>query len=356
MRRRIALGAGAVIALGAATGAYVLWGRGGSAAAQDPGRGAGTAAAAAIRAAVEAVPVAPHPCARLALAGAPARTFQAGKRSFAVDGDTLKATPVRGDRELVLGVVADARGNQDDTIANVAAARDAFARAGVELVLVTGGMAESADDLAAVVRPLADGSWPVVLIAGDRERADAAAGAGQTLGDTVVDGAAVRFVQADGAVVATLPGVATDWPLVPGADGCARESGDDVALMAAVDERPGVHLLASWAPPRQPGARASDLTRDGVHAGDRGLATALAAGRVALVVHGMVNDGAVTGPTRGSFAVNAAHPHALTAGAIDAVPIERSGKPPVTGAALIVRVGAKRITWQRVRLEGSRPR
>lgn len=356
MRRRIALGAGAVIALGAATAAYVLWGRGGGAAAQEPGRGAGKAAAVAIRAAAAAVPVVPHPCARLALAGAPARTFQTGKRSFAIDGDTLKATPMRGDRQLVLGVVADARGNQDDTTANIAAARDAFAKAGVELVLVTGGMAESADDLAALVRPLADGSWPVVLIAGDRERADAAAGAAQALGDTVVDGAAVRFVQADGAVVATLPGVPTDWPLVPGADGCARESGDDAALVAAADERPGVRVLASWTPPRQPGAGASDLTRDGVHVGDRGLAAALAAGGVALVVHGMVDDGAVTGPTRGSFAVDEAHPRALAAGAIDAVPVDRTGKPPVTGAALIVRVGARRISWRRVRLEGSRPR
>ena len=356
MRRRIALGAGAVIALGAATGAYMRWGRGGGAAPQDPGRGAGRAVATAIRTAAAAVPVVPHPCARLALAGAAARTFQAGERAYTIDGDALRATPVRGDRQLVLGVVADARGNRDDTTANVAAARDAFAKAGVELVLVTGGMAESADDLAAVVRPLADGTWPVVLVAGDRERADATAGAARTLGDTVVDGAAVRFVQADGAVVATLPGVAIGWPLVPGTDGCAREAGDDAALVAALQTRPGVRVLASWTPPRQSGAGASDLTRDGVHVGDRVLADALATGGVALVVHGMIDDAAVTGPTRGSLPVDAARPRSLAAGAIDAVPVERSGKPPITGAALIVRVGARRITWQRLRLQGARAR
>ncbi len=358
MRRQVALGAGAAIALGAAASAYFLWPRGDGAAPVAPGRAAGSQAGAAIAAAAAAVPSVPHPCARLALAGAAARTFQAGKRSFAIDGDTLRAAPVRGDRQLVLGVVADARGNHDDTVANVTAARAAFAKAGVELVLVVGGMAERADDLAALVRPLAGGDWPVVLIAGDRERADAAAGAARALGEPVIDGAAVRFLEADGVVVGTLPGVAPGWPLVPATDGCAREAGDDAALVAALGKRSGVRVVATWAPPRQPGGGASDLTRDGVHVGARGLADALAAGGVALVIHGMVNDAALAGPSRGT--VDTAHPRALAAGAIDAVPVDRIPgrvqEAPVTGAALIVRVGARRLAWQRLRLGNSTAR
>lgn len=293
---------------------------------------------------------APHRCGRFTEAGAEAAAVAVPGREVLRAARSLDLG-VR-DRRLVVGAVADARGDSERTLEGIARVTDAFAAAGVELVLSLGGMGADQDELAAVLAALAEGGdWLVVAVPGDREampahRAAVAALAARGL--AVVDGAQLRFIAADGAVVGTLPGVGEPGQLVSGAEGCVHEVADARAMAEDLAGRKGVKVWAGYAAPRQWREGASDLV-DGVHVGELELGAPLARSGADVVIHGQIDDAAF-GAAKGSARIGGDDRVVLGTGALEAVPLIDWQGDAIAGAALIATIEGRRVRWSRVRL------
>jgi hypothetical protein len=293
-RARVGRGAWlAVVAAGAlGVGALATCNtRGPESAGGSVGVAGGKAVVAAMRAAERER--APWRCGRLRAAATPpvtADAFDVGSRRWTVEGDTLR-TDERLDG-LRIGVVADAHG--DGVRAAMTRLGVVFGHQRVDLVATVGGMGTSEDDLALSLEPLTRGPWPVIAIPGDREAWPALRRAVARLratGAGIVDGATVRFVEAGGVVVATLPGMPFRERLAADADGCGHDGADVAALLEALAARAGKAATALLTPraPRTSGD-GSDLATGGVHAGDVALTRALTAAPVDAVIHGQVAD------------------------------------------------------------------
>lgn len=293
---------------------------------------------------------APHRCGRLDRPPRPGPELAVPGRQVARDGRSLDLGS--RDRRLVVGAVADARGASKRTLANIERVTAAFAEAGVEVVLSLGGMGREQDELAAVLAALArGGDWLVVALPGDRESVPAHRGAVAEVaarGLAVVDGAELRLVAADGAVVGTLPGVAEPGQLVAGAEGCVHAVADAAALAEQLAAREGPRLWAGYAAPRQWRAGASDLV-DGVHIGELELGAPLAQSKADVVIHGQVDDAAF-GPAQGAAGIGGDARAVLGTGALEAIPAVDWQGEAIAGAALIATVEGRRVRWQRVRL------
>jgi hypothetical protein len=322
---------------------------------ESAGGATGTAGAKMIVAAMRAAEVvrAPWRCARLRSDTTPPATpdvFDAGGRRWTVDGPTLTVEPA-GDG-VRLGLVADARGDSDAAVAALTRLGTPFTEARVDVVVAVGGMGASEDELVHTLEPLGRGGWPVIAIPGDRESWPALRRAVARLrgrGAPVVDGAQVRFIEAGGVVMATLPGMPFRERLAAGDDGCRHDEADVGAVLAALaarspDGKAGrrPRVLLSPRAPRTAGD-GSDLAQGGVHAGDVGLARALAEVAVDLVVHGQVAERPLV-PGRAPRG-----PVVLAAGAVDPAPRfdDRGMRLPAQAAVVAVdRRGG--IAWRAV--------
>jgi len=271
-----------------------------------------------------------------------------GRRTLTIEGDTLTIAP--GDRVLVLGVVADARGATGETTANLERVRQAFDREKVELVVSLGGMGTREEELVEVYRALGAPLW---AIPGDRESIPAHRAALSSLareGRAVFDGSRVRAIAIEGVVLAALPGADNAGQLMAGADGCLHRPVDVTALATRLAPLGGVRVWAGHSAPRQRGPAAADRAFGGVHVGNLELASALPAARAHLVLHGEV-DQAALGPAVGQARlVEGAPPVVLGTGPVEAMPVAGARGAPIGGAALVVRIAGHAMSWKRVRL------
>lgn len=298
----------------------------------------------------------PFRCARFENGDAdppPPRVVKHGGATYEVRGDTLA---IEGDRELVIAVVADARGANPATLEQLGALRRELTEAGVELVLSLGGHGREPSEIARVLSALAlDAPWVVVAMPGDREALPAHRAAVDQVSDgvrgVVFDGSQVRFIEHGSAVIATFPGVEHGSQVVAGTEGCVHTAEDAGDLAAALADRDRARIVASFAPPRQRGPGASDLTRDGIHVGEQLLAEAVDTAKPVLVVHGLVEDGAratASGEQRAG-----GEPAVVGAGSLEAAPDPLRHRT-VTSAALIARITADRVRWRRLVLHRQR--
>lgn len=338
--------AGAGLAAGA-TAVWLLWLSGGT---EETGPRAG--AAAGVHEAVPAAPMEPYWCARLhgddddGAAGKVPDSV--GRRRLRLEGQTLQVQPALDDT-LVLGVVADARGAMDF----LPAARRSFAEAGVELVVSLGGMGRTRMELSAILGALArDAPWPVLALPADWEPLEVHRSAVEALAEQgVLDGSRVRFVEMDGATLATLPGAPHPGRLMAGSRGCVHTADDTAGVVAALATRPGARVLLSHTPPRQRGPGGSDRGATGIHVGERSLAEALAAEPIHVLIHGLVAPGGAHAE-RGEQLLER-RPVVLAAGTMDPLdaPLASAlGHTDSPTGALVVAVGPRRVRWWPVRL------
>lgn len=160
-----------------------------------------------------------------------------------------------GDHEsIVIGVIADAGGAAPRTIAALGRMRAALDAAKPDLLLVLGGMGATADELQATLGTLADrASWPVIALPGDLEAMAAHTAALATLrkrGDAVLDGRNVRWIEVEGAVIATLPGAGAVERLASESDGCVWTADDVARVTSELTVRPGIRIVATTEAPR----------------------------------------------------------------------------------------------------------
>jgi hypothetical protein len=202
--------------------------------------------------------------------------WQVAERTLARVGD---------DREVVIGVVADAAGSAPKTIASLGRLRGQLDAAAPDLVITLGGMGRTPDQLAATLGTLGDrATWPVVALPGDLEATSAHVAAIATLrqrGAIVLDGRLVRWIQLPGATIGTLPGAGARERLVAGWDGCAWRADDVALLYAELTARPGVRVVASAEAPRQ--------MIDGEPAGELALVPPMP---IEVALHGPLHAGA----------------------------------------------------------------
>jgi hypothetical protein len=275
---------------------------------------------------------------------APGKVVTRG-RTWRGDGGRLVGGG-RGGR-LVLGVVADARGATTETLANLERVTAEFRRAGVDVVVALGGLGTTREEIATVLEALAGErrEWLVLALPGDREPVwafEEALAALAERGVPVVDGARLGVLVADGVAVAALPGLDLDddlraHGLTAGADGCGRTDEDADAVARRLAAERGPRVLASYAPPRQTGAGATDLALGGVHVGDPVVTRVARAARVALVVHGQIDEAAGReAPLEAGLAV--------AAGPLEAAPAPLHGpggaRAIAHGGAVVVEVAA----------------
>lgn len=271
-----------------------------------------------------------------------------GRRTFTVEADTLTVAP--SDKNLVLGVVADARGATGETAANLALLRLAFAREKVDLVVSLGGMGTGEEELADVYRALGAPLW---AIPGDRESLPAHRAALASLaseGRAVFDGSRVKAIRIDGALIAALPGAPAAGQLVAGADGCLYRPVDVTAVATRLATHHGVRVWAGHSAPRQRGPGSADVALGGVHVGNLALAAALPGARAHLVLHGEIDQAALAPPAGRGRVIEGGPPVVLGSGPVEAMPISAARGAPIGGGALVVRVVGHGISWKRVRL------
>jgi hypothetical protein len=166
-----------------------------------------------------------------------------------VGDHSLTSTAARP--ELRIGIVSDTGGSAPATLAALARLRVKLGAA--DLVVTLGGMGTTRSELEATLGTLADKApWPVVALPGDLEDEDAQVAAIAALrgkGSFVLDGRQVRWIAADTATLATVPGAGAKERLVAGGDGCAWRTADVAKIYDELAGKPGLRIaLASEAP------------------------------------------------------------------------------------------------------------
>jgi len=265
----------------------------------------------------------------------------------------LVADGGRRDREVVLGVVSDARGAGAETLAEIARMRGAFEEAGVELVVSLGGMGKRQDEIEPVLAALSRGApWPLWALPGDREELPAHRAAVASLrgaGAAVFDGSAIRFVDMGGVTLGSLPGGAHPGRLVAGRLGCHHRAHDGARLADELARADGVRVWVGQTPPRQRGPASSDLATGGIHVGETELASLVTRAGAHVVLHGLVDEAALGKAAGRAALVDGAAPVVLGTGPLDASPLSDPTGPVYRGAALVLEISPRTARWSRIR-------
>lgn len=299
----------------------------------------GTAAGKAVMAAMAAAEQvrAPWRCAATS-AGAMTGTVGDGERAWRREGRELHATRTR----LVIAAVAQARGARiGDGL------RAAMAAEHPDVVVAVGGMGMAQDELEKALGGLTVPGAIVIALPGDSESWPALQAAVEKLaagGAAIVDGGAVRIVDAGVARMVTLPGLAQAGQLGAGPDGCVHD-GEDVAevvaTLAAAEEDAARIVVGPRAPQGEAAVASGDHDRvAGIHAGDPALTTALMSAKLTLTIHGLV-DGA---PTAGAAPTGAGT--VIAAGSLDPAPRWTTDGRPLRASVTIATVDERGVRWR----------
>jgi molybdopterin biosynthesis enzyme MoaB len=237
--------------------------------------------------------------------------------------------------ELRLAAVAEARGVAEPRLSA------ALAAAQIEVVVTVGGMGTSEAELTAALGAVVDPRWLTVAVPGEAEAFPAHRAAVAALaagGAAIVDGAAVRVLDAGPVVIATLPGAGHRARLAAGDEGCAHELADATAVIAAATERAAERpvILVS---PRAPQGGAGDRMAGGVHAGDPALTPAVAT--VALVIHAPLDGAPVVADLDRGPSVDS-----IAAGTLDPVVRYRADGVHLPASATAIVADGRELRWQ----------
>jgi hypothetical protein len=268
---------------------------------------------------------APWRCAALDAPALADETLATGPRRWQLGGHAVRR--LDDDRELVIGVIADAGGAAPTTIATLRALRGRFDAATADVVLALGGMGATPAELEATLGVLADhATFPVIALPGDLEPTRGLATAIATLrsrGDVVVDGRLGRWIELPGATIGTIPGAGATVRLVAGAEGCGWRSDEVVQVFAALAARPGLRIAATAEAPR--------AIADGEPTGELALVPAATA-PIDIVLAGPTPAGA----TPAHAGDRDGHHIALSPGTADATP-RLDARTTRTAGVLVIR-------------------
>jgi len=294
----------------------------------------------------------PFPCATLdAPSASEVELGEVGERKATRLGQTVRFTGKRGDQSLAVGLIADARGTAPETIASLGRLRAQLSDAGAEIIVLLGGMGQHEDELVTHIQLLIqDATWPVLVVPGDREEIPALRKAITRVGGDggqVLDGSRVRFVVMDGAVLATLPGVASPERLFSRSLGCVYERADIDELASRLGAFEETRVWLSYSPPRSSAPSGSDVAIGGVHIGDQEQTAAIASARAQLVLHAALDEAAI-GADKGSERLDSGGPVVLGVGSADPLPVTDDQGNTVRSVVTIAHIEPHQVRWRRL--------
>ena len=211
--------------------------------------------------------------------------FDAGGSRWRIEGSTLKRLGGPWKGKLVIGVLGAVKDAEPDTKKNLQKAKKAFSKAKVNLIVLNGDVAESAE-INDVSKMLAEIfiDVPVLVHAGNVEWMSSFSEAFFTLQakqPNFFNGNVLRDVDLGGVHILTLPGWSNRRFVKQG--GC-HYSAEHVAeldkLAAEIHGRGELVILSAHGPPRGEGKKALDYAFDVGNVGDEALAALLHKGTV----------------------------------------------------------------------------
>jgi hypothetical protein len=249
---------------------------------------------------------------------------------------------------VILGLLAGVHEPNPATLRNVSFFLDRFKAAGVQAVVVVGGVGLTEDEVSGNLAALAAAPVPVLVSPGAQESYDVVR---STIGrlrrktPQLVDLTQVRRIRVGHVTLISLPGYYNPFYLEAKERGCAYEGGDlaDVAKLANGERLP---VLVSASPPRGRSERAVDRGRGAVNIGDPALPTMLedAGIRFGLFGHVYESGGQATladGATPLAAGVWTDSLY-VQAGAADAVPLSLVNGGRSVGMAQVVEFSGPR--------------
>ena len=181
---------------------------------------------------------------------------------------------------LTLGLIADIKRADEDTLRNLRHFVQEYKKAGIQALLVAGDVSETSAGARESLNILATAGVPVLVIPGNRESTGRYRSAMADLGKrhaNLVDMAKVRLVNGGGFSVVSLPGY-YDPKYVHARDGCLYRD-EHVAALPAIAAQASAKpvILLAHSPPKADGAGAIDYADAGANVGDPALTKMLAA-------------------------------------------------------------------------------
>ncbi len=249
---------------------------------------------------------------------------------------------------VVFGLLAGITEPTEANLKNVDFFLSQFKAAGVQSILIAGGLGRSADHVNAILDRLARAPVPILLSPGAEENFDIFRKAVETKRKTnpqLLDMTRVRRVRVNNVTVVSLPGHNKPFYLAAGKRGCAYDQ-DDLEKTASLFEKERTTVILAPSPPRGIGQRSVDRSRGGVNIGDTHLARVLASSRVRFGLFGYVYEagGHATHDDSTTQAVPGVWQESLflQAGTSEAVPISLVGEGRSVGMAQIVEFSGRR--------------
>lgn len=255
---------------------------------------------------------------------------------------------------VVLGLLAGINEPTGENLGNVDFFLDQFKAAGVQAILIPGGLGFPEEHLAAILDRLAQAPVPILACPGALESFDLfrkVVAKKREKYPQILDMTRVRRVRIGNVTIVSLPGYAKPFYLRAGARGCAYNE-TDLKETVALFEKDRTNLLLSPAPPRGTGDMAVDRGRGDINMGDRALAGLLASHGLRFGLfgyayesggHATLMDGATAIPEavwRESLY--------LQAGAAEAVPMTLIGGGRSAGMAEVVEISGDRARFRTI--------
>ena len=183
-----------------------------------------------------------------------------------------------GGGATTLGLIADIKRADDDTLRNLKSFVEQYRKAGISALLVAGDVSETSAGARESLDILATVGVPVLVIPGNRESTSRYRSAMSELGErhaNLVDMARVRLVNGDGWSVVSLPGY-YDPKYVHARDGCLYRD-EHVAALPAIAAKATAKpvILLAHSPPKAAGTGAIDYADAGANVGDPAMTAML---------------------------------------------------------------------------------
>ncbi|MDJ0761408.1 MAG: hypothetical protein QNJ97_00345 [Myxococcota bacterium] len=255
---------------------------------------------------------------------------------------------------VVLGLLAGISQPIKATLENLDFFLEQFKGAGVQAILVAGGVGTLSTEVVPILDRLATAPVPILLVPGASENFDVFRRAIRQKRKTspqLLDMTRVRRVRIGNHTIVSLPGYYRPYYLTAGERGCAYDI-DDIEKTASLFEKGRINVVLSPTPPRGQGERAVDRSRVGVNIGCPDLPHMLKASGVRFGLfgyavesggHATLDDGETAvapGVWRDGLFVQA--------GASEAVPITLVGQGRSVGMAQIVELSGARARYRTI--------
>ncbi|MEE2959317.1 MAG: metallophosphoesterase [Myxococcota bacterium] len=263
--------------------------------------------------------------------------------SWERSGSTLRYTGTSM-AELRVGVLSDIKDASEANLRNLEAFRTEFEKAKVQLVLITGDLGESEEDIVAGLDVLVKLQVPVLAVIGNREGRGVFTRGLQTANaknPLVQNFNQIRTVVTPVGALYSLPGY-FDPEYLHAKDGCLYGKADIDALTGALSKAPAglPRVLVSHGGPQMTGDMAIDMTADGKHTGDPAMLELVKSQGIQCGIFGNIHEagGKATGLTGASIlSPGEWHPSLyLNPGPADSVRWAMNDKSESVGMAAVV--------------------